>query len=80
MEIRSDGDHVRYEKVLRRAEKRNIVHTLNRRKANRIGHIWHKNGLIKQVIEGKVEERIEVTGRGGKRCKQLLDDLKEKRG
>jgi len=53
---------------------------LNRRKANRIGHIWHRNCLIKQVIEGKVEERIEVTGRGGKICKKLLDDLKEKRG
>jgi hypothetical protein len=33
--------------------------------------------LLKHVIEGKIEERIEVTGR---RRKQLLDDLKEKRG
>jgi hypothetical protein len=30
------------------------------------------------VIEGKLEERIEMTGRRGKRRKQLLDDLKEK--
>jgi hypothetical protein len=29
------------------------------------------------VIEGKLEGRIEMTGR---RPKQLLDDLKEKRG
>ena len=28
----------------------------------------------------KTEERIEVTGRRGKRRKQLLDDVKEKRG
>jgi hypothetical protein len=31
------------------------------------------------VIEGKVEGRIEMTGRRGRRRKQLLDDLKEKR-
>jgi hypothetical protein len=31
------------------------------------------------VIEGKLEGRIEMTGRRGKICKQLLDDLKEKR-
>jgi hypothetical protein len=31
------------------------------------------------VIEGKLEGRIEVRGRRGKRRKQLLDDLKEKR-
>jgi hypothetical protein len=32
------------------------------------------------VIEGKLEGRIEMTGRPGGRSKQLLDDLKEKRG
>jgi hypothetical protein len=31
------------------------------------------------VIEGKLEERIETTGRRGRRRKQLLDDLKEKK-
>jgi hypothetical protein len=31
------------------------------------------------VIEGKLEGRIEMMGRRGRRCKQLLDDLKEKR-
>jgi hypothetical protein len=31
------------------------------------------------VIEGKLEGNIEVTGRGGRRRKQLLDDLKENR-
>jgi hypothetical protein len=32
------------------------------------------------VIEGKLEGRIEMTGRRGRRGKQLLDDLKVKRG
>jgi hypothetical protein len=31
------------------------------------------------VIEGKLEGRIEMTGRRGRRHKQLLDDLKEKK-
>jgi hypothetical protein len=29
------------------------------------------------VIEGKLEGRIEMTGRRGRKRKQLLDDLKE---
>jgi hypothetical protein len=31
------------------------------------------------VIEGKLEGRIEINRRRGRRRKQLLDDLKEKR-
>jgi transposase len=30
------------------------------------------------VIEGKLEGRIEMTGRRGRKCKQLLRDFKEK--
>jgi hypothetical protein len=39
-----------------------------------------KNCLVKDVTEGNIEERIEVTGRRGRKRKQLLHDLKEKRG
>ena len=39
-----------------------------------------RNCLLKHVIEGKIDRRIEVTRRRGRRRKQLLDDLKEKRG
>jgi hypothetical protein len=60
-------------------EERNILHTIKRRKANWIGHILHRNCLLKQVIEGNLEGKIEMTGRRGRRCKQLLDNLKEKR-
>jgi hypothetical protein len=31
------------------------------------------------VIEGKLEGKIEMTGRRGRRRKQPLDDLKEKK-
>jgi hypothetical protein len=59
-------------------EERNIVHTIKRGKANWIGHILSGNCLLKHVIEGKLEGRIEMTGRRRRRRKQLLDDLKEK--
>ena len=45
-----------------------------------MGHILHGNFLLKHVIEGKIERRVEVTERRGGRRKQLLNDLKEKTG
>jgi hypothetical protein len=66
--------------LLRVNEQRNIVHEIRKRKANWIGHILCRNCLLKRVIEGKIKERIEVTGRRGRRHKKLLDDLKERRG
>jgi hypothetical protein len=80
MEKISWTERVRNEKVLHRVkEERNIVHTIKTRKANRIGHILRRNCLMKHVIEGKLEGWIEMTGRRGRRRKQLLDDLKEKK-
>jgi hypothetical protein len=51
-------------------EQRNILHTIERRKVKWISHIWRGNC----VIEEKAEERKKVTGRLGRRRKQLLDD------
>jgi hypothetical protein len=45
-----------------------------------MGHILHRNYLLKHVIEGKIEGSIEVIGRRGRRLKQLVHDLKEIRG
>ena len=53
---------------------------MQRRKANWIGHILCRNWLIKCFTESEIEGQIEVTGRRGKRRKELLDDLQEKRG
>jgi hypothetical protein len=39
-----------------------------------------RNFLLQQVIEEKIKGGIEVTGRRGRRCRKLLDDLKERRG
>jgi len=39
-------------------------------------HILRMNSLLKDVIEGTIKGRVEVTGRREGRLKQLLDDLK----
>jgi hypothetical protein len=57
----------------------NILQTTKTKKASRIGHILRRNCLLKHAIDGKTEERIEVTGRREKRRKHPLNDLKEKR-
>ena len=49
-------------------------------KINWIGHILRRNCLLKHVFGGKIQRKIEETGRLGRRRKQLLDDLKKKTG
>jgi hypothetical protein len=62
-------DHVRNEEVLLRVnEQRNILHEILKRKANWIGHILRRKG------------EMEVTKRRGRRRKNILDDLKDRRG
>jgi hypothetical protein len=62
--------------LLRVSEQRNILHEIRKRKANWIGHILRRNCLLKQVTEGKIKGRIEVT----RRRKKSLDDLRDRRG
>jgi hypothetical protein len=60
MEKISWNDRVRNEEVLHSVkEERNIVHTIKRRTANWIGHTLCRNSLLKHVIEGKLEGKIE---------------------
>jgi len=81
MEKISWTDRVRNEEVLLRVkEQRNILHEIRKRKPNWIGHILHRNYLLRRVIEGKIKGGIEVTGRRGRKRRKLLDDLKERRG
>jgi len=52
---------VRNEEVLKRVkEERKILQ--KRRKANWIGHVLRINWLLKRVTQGRIKERIEVTG------------------
>jgi hypothetical protein len=45
---------------------------------NWIGLILLTNFLLKHVIEGKIEGRIEVTRRRQRRRKPLLDDFRKR--
>jgi hypothetical protein len=79
MEI-SWTDDVKNEEVLLIAkEQRNILREISEWKTNWFGHILRRNCLLRQVIEGKIKGGIEVTGRGGRRGRKLLDDLNEMR-
>jgi len=54
-------------------EEWNDVRRVQIKKGNWISHILRKNCLLKHAIE----RNIEVTRRRERRCKQLLDDLRE---
>jgi len=57
-------DRVKNEELLYRInEEGNIIQTLKRKGINWIDHILRGNCLAKHVIEGKVEGKVEVTGR-----------------
>jgi hypothetical protein len=59
-------DRVKNEEILHRVkEERSILHTIKRRKANRIGHTLRRNYLLNHAIKGRIEE----TGRRGRRRK-----------
>jgi len=80
MEKISWTDHVRNEVLDRVKKQRNILHEISKWKADWIGHIFRTNCLLKQVIEGKIKGEMEVARRRGRRHRELLDDLKERRG
>jgi len=55
MEKISWTDHVKNGEVLLRVkEQRNILHEINKRKSNWIGHILRRKCLLQRVIEGKI--------------------------
>ena len=69
------ANFVTNEEVLHSAEEEwNILHTKQWRKVNVIVQILYRSCLLKHVTEGKIQEM----GRKGRKCKQLLDGLKEK--
>ena len=65
-------DAFRNEEVLHRVRYRKTLHTVKRRKGNLTGPILPRNCLLNWKDEND--------GRRGRRRKQLIDDLKEKRG
>jgi hypothetical protein len=64
------------EEVLHRIEEeRNILPDTKRRKTNLISHMMDRNCVLKCVVEGK----IEGMRRRGRKRKQPLNDLNEKK-
>jgi hypothetical protein len=64
-------------RILRRAKtETKFLHKTRRWKPNWISYIWHRNYPIKHAVLGKTEG----TRRGGRKRKQLLEDLKGKEG
>jgi hypothetical protein len=54
-----------------------FLQTTKRMNAYWIGHVLCRNYLLQHGIEGKIGGGIEVTGRQGRRCKQILNDFKK---
>jgi hypothetical protein len=74
-------DRERNDTVVHRVhEKKNILHTIKRMKANLICHILCRNCLLKHFIEENIEGGIEVRERLRRRRKQLLNILKGTKG
>jgi hypothetical protein len=48
---------------LQNVDEGSVLHTIEIRKINRIGHSLHSKCFLKQSVKGKTETRIEVTGR-----------------
>jgi hypothetical protein len=68
MEKFSWTDPLRNEEVLYGVEEeRDVLQTITRRQITGIGNILRRNCLLQHVFEGKLEGRIEVTRRRGRR-------------
>jgi hypothetical protein len=84
--LEKDGEDQLYRsceerEVFQRVKKeRNMLNTVKWRKAIWIGQILRTNCLLEHVIEGKIEGKVEVTGRRRRRLKYLPEDLTETRG
>jgi hypothetical protein len=69
------------QEILKEPKNRQInVNARKRNKVNGIVYICRGNCLLKYVIWRNIGKRKEVKGRGRRRGKQLLDNLKERRG
>jgi len=79
LEKNSWADRVKNADVLRKVMEEKRLSYTEKRTANWIGHILHRNCLLKHTIEGKIVGGIEVMIKRRRKRKQLLDDLREER-
>ena len=65
-------DRVTNEEVLNRvSEVRQLLKDIKRRKKTWIGHVLRRNGLMREILEGRMRGKRIV----GRRRQQMLDDL-----
>ena len=57
-----------------------VLHEISKQEVNWIGHILRRHCPVQQVNEGNINGGIKVTGGRGRRCRELPDNLKERRG
>ena len=78
MVLETDGDQLDRSceelRCITKSQGGQICPTCNNKRRN--ANILHKNCLLKHIIESKREGRIEVMGRGTRRPKRLLNELK----
>jgi hypothetical protein len=72
-------DRVKNEKVFQSIKEEKNILVIKRNNVNWIGYSSRTNCLVKDVTEGKIKGRIEVTKWRESRRKQLLVDLKKTR-
>jgi hypothetical protein len=65
-------------KCYRVKEERNILQTTKKRKNNWSDYILRSNYFLRHDVESRIEGTIEVTGRRGRRRKQLVGDLNQR--
>jgi hypothetical protein len=71
---------VRNEDVFKSQRGKEISKTIKGKKDNWICHMLRRNCLLlKHIIEGKIDGRIQVMGRRGRKHKLLLDERKGKK-
>lgn len=74
-EDQSNGSCEKRKSITQNRKRKNVRHTIKRSKANWIGNILYTNCRLKQIAE----EKVQGTKRPGRRRKQLVSDVKEKR-
>jgi len=66
------GDRISNEEVLTMVnESRCLIETIRQRKKNWVGHVLRGNGLLRDVLEGRLLGKARV----GRRREKMLDDL-----
>jgi len=77
MERISWTDRVRNEELLSQEGQKYPSTIKGKKKKKFIGHILRGNCILNHIIKEMMEGRIEVTGKRGRRHRQLLGDLKK---